>query len=80
MELAKFYLPDNGSKNSEFADTLHHFRLLPRPHHVVRRDRRLDHVHQDVGVPLDRVLDAFQKWPENINQWGVTHDKLFFSF
>ena len=57
-------LPDDRSENSKLTDALNHHDLLPRPNHVVSRDRWFDHVHQYVGVSLVRVLDAFQKWPE----------------
>ena len=49
-------LPDDITENAEFADALRPVGLHPRPHHVVRDDRRGYLVHQNVGTPLLRVL------------------------
>ena len=55
-------LPNHIAEDPQLADDINKLcLLLPRPDHVVGGDGGLDPVHQDVGIPLWRVLDFLQE-------------------
>merc|ERR1719222_816275 len=57
-------VPDDISEDSKLADNLHKLGGLAGPHHVVGRHRRLDPVHEDVGIPLLAVFNLLQEGPD----------------
>merc|ERR1719432_18073 len=54
-------VPDDISKDAKLADNLHKLGGLAGPHHVVGRHRRLDPVHEDVGISFLTVLNLLQE-------------------
>ena len=62
------HVPNDVAKDAQLAETIDELNLLPRPHHVVEGGGGLDHVHQDVGVPLLRVTQALKGRLSNLTQ------------
>merc|ERR1719186_120819 len=56
------FVPNNVTEYSKLADNIHKLcSFLPWSDHVVGGDRWLDPVHQDVGIPLLRILNILQE-------------------